>query len=101
MADPRSESSRWAASPLADLAWRSWGDDYVAFESRSGQLVELSVLGAATMACLEERPGTIAELAEALAADLGQAVDAEFLAAVEQTVLQFRRLGWVEAIIHR
>lgn len=86
-------------SPLAVLSWRSWGEDYLAFEARSGQLVELDVLAAAAMACLEESQRTVAELTDELARDLGQHADAELVDAVEQIVRQFRRLGWVEAII--
>lgn len=94
---PAAQIQRWAVSPLARLTWRSWDGDYVAFESRSGQLAEFSVLAAAAMACLEEAPRTADELAAMLAADLGQRADAEFVEAVGHTVEQFRRLGWVVA----
>ena len=93
------ELPRWRVSPLARLSWRSWGEDYVAFESRSGELAEFDVLAAAAMACLEERPRTLSELAEELAADLGQQADAQFSDAVDGIVRQFRRLGWVEEIM--
>lgn len=92
---PVTEGQRWAVNPLARLTWRSWEGEYVAFESLSGQLAEFSVLAAAAMACLEETSRTGEALAQTLAADLGQRADEHFREAVDHTVQQFRRMGWV------
>lgn len=94
----QTRDQRWTVNPRVCLSWRSWDGDYVAFESCSGQLAEFGVLAAAAMACLEEAPQmpkTTVELAEMLASDLGQSADEEFVEAVDHTVQQFLRLGWV------
>jgi len=89
----------WGLNPVVRLHWRNWGDDSIAFEERSGQLFQLDALSAAAMACLEERAQTLAEVVDALAADLQQAPDAELHDTVGEIVAYFHRLGWVEPII--
>lgn len=89
----------WGLNPVVRLHWRDWGDDSIAFEERSGQLFQMDALAAAAMACLEEQPLTEQQVAQALASDLGQAVDDELRDTVSEIVAYFHRLGWVEPII--
>lgn len=89
----------WRVRPLVSLTWHEWPEGSVAFDEVSGQIVEFDVLAAAVMACLEASPTAIPDIAETLAADLGQHSDDEFLAVIGQIVEQFHRLGWVEPII--
>lgn len=90
----------WRVRPLVGLSWHEWPDEgAVAFDDTSGQIIELDVLGAAVMACLESQPATIDTIAQLLAADLGQQADDEFRSAVADIVEQFRHLGWVDPII--
>jgi PqqD family protein of HPr-rel-A system len=90
----------WRVRPLVSLTWHEWRDEgSVAFDETSGQIIELDTLAGAVMACLEAGPGTVAAIADALAADLGLASDDEFRHAVDQIVEQFHHLGWVDQII--
>jgi PqqD family protein of HPr-rel-A system len=89
----------WRLNPLIELHWRDWGDDSVVLEARSGQLFQFDPLRAAMMACFEEGPRLVAEVADALAADLGSTADDEFRETVANAVQEFHRLGWLEPII--
>lgn len=92
----------WRLRRHIQLTWHEWPDEgSVVFEQQSGQLVELDLLGGAVMACIEAAPASIAEIAEALAADLGQAPDDPFRVAIGDIVEQFHHLGWVDPIITR
>lgn len=100
MPEPGGPGARWRIRPLVALTCRDWPDEgSVAFDELSGQIIELDVLGAAVMACLEAGPHTVEAIADALAADLGHAADDDFRTAVGEVVEQFQRLGWVGPII--
>lgn len=44
----------WALAPLVDLAWRKLDDEWVVFDSGSGNTHQLPALPAGVLSCLEE-----------------------------------------------
>lgn len=88
-------AAAWRCNPTIQLHWRDWGSDSIAFEAVSGHTIQFEPLAAAAMACFEERPLSLAELAAELAGDLGGAADDDFTAALREIAEQFVRLGWL------
>jgi hypothetical protein len=91
----------WRLRRHIQLTWHDWPDEgSVVFEQRSGQLVELDLLGGAVMACIEGGAISVDAMAEALATDLGQTADDAFRVAIGEIVEQFHHLGWVDPIMN-
>jgi PqqD family protein of HPr-rel-A system len=90
---------RWRLYPLAEFHWRTWDDASVVLEARSGQIHACDPLAAAVMACLEEAPASIGDIAAMLANDLQVPSDAEFESTIAEIVHHFQIDGWVEPIM--
>lgn len=88
----------WQLQTWRRLHWREWGGDSVVYDESCGETHQFSPLAAATMACLEERPHSTAELTSVLAAALGCAADDELQQAVSAALDQFRELDWIEPL---
>jgi PqqD family protein of HPr-rel-A system len=84
---------------LADpgaLVSRSWDDECVVFDSRSGDMHLLDAVGRAALRTLGEGPVTRGELADRVARALGLAVDAEWTRHVERLLDELDELGLIE-----
>lgn len=94
-------SDGWRVNPVVEFHWRTWDDESVVLEARSGQIFRLDALGAALMACLEDAPATEEQLVATLAADLGTEPDPPLRESVAAMLAAFRQFGWIEPIISR
>jgi PqqD family protein of HPr-rel-A system len=92
----RVEEARWRAGPANELVWSELGTDYVAYHRPSGRT---HFFNAATAVLLEHVlavPRTAAAAADELAAREHAAIDADFVAAVADSLAHLASLGLIE-----
>lgn len=87
---------RWRLNPLVELHWRGWGDESVAFERVSGQMLACDALEAAVMACIESGPTTQDEIHELIAADLSVEASPQLSERLRGMMEDFAARGWIE-----
>lgn len=87
----------WRLNPLAELHWRGWEAEAVAFEAVSGQMSALDALEAAVLASVQAAPQGLETLTEALAGDMGLAPDAALRDRIRAIIEDFVARGWLEA----
>ncbi len=90
------ESRRWRVPRETRLLWRTWGEESVVFNARSGDTHLLDLLGREALAALEQQSLTCGELAHWLAGRLDVPQDAELEQYVRQLVGQLEELGLLE-----
>lgn len=85
----------WQIHPLAELHWRGWGGEWVAFERVSGHMRTCDALEAATLACLEGGPESLDKIHALLAEDLGIEPCDELAARLQTIIADFAQCGWL------
>lgn len=88
---------QWRLNPLAQLHWRGWQTEAVAFEVLSGQMSVLDALEAAVMSCFEAGPQELRTLTEELAADMSLPADTVLQDRIRAIIEDFVARGWLEA----
>jgi PqqD family protein of HPr-rel-A system len=78
------------------LVWRSWGDECVVFDSRSGDMHLLDAVGRAVLRALGEGPASRAQVAARVASSLGFALDPDWTRHVERLLGELDELGLIE-----
>jgi hypothetical protein len=68
----------WSLPPLAELHWRSWGEDWVLFDNGSGQTLQLDALLAAAVMEIEQAPASLTDLQHRLPLLLERPLPDEF-----------------------
>ena len=67
----------WRLNELVDLSWRNWQDEWVVFDTGSGQTHQLDALTAATLMTIEAGDLQISELVSQVAETLNIDVNSE------------------------
>jgi len=80
------------------LHWQSWDDEFVVYNSGSGDTHLLDVVAAEALQSLERESANLLELARKVAASLEIKLDDKLSAYLERLVPDFHRLGLVERI---
>ncbi len=62
---------RWCVPADVELIWQSWDDEVIVYNTASGQTHLLDALSGAVLKEIENRPGTIPQLAKRLSGKLG------------------------------
>lgn len=85
-------------SPLPSRLLKSWGDEAVIYDTASGDTHYLKPLTRALYQTCRDHPGyTSAELAAALASNLGVANTAQLQEVTEKTLDSLRKIGLLES----
>jgi PqqD family protein of HPr-rel-A system len=90
--------TEWCARRAEDLVWAEFGEDYVVYHRPSGKT---HFLNSASVALLREvlaSPRNASSAAEELAARESAPVDAEFVAAVLESLAHLEHLGLVDRV---
>jgi len=87
----------WRAFP-EHQQWRAWDDDYVVFDSRSGQVHLLSSLAAAVLSSLDDGPADVTEIRARVASTLESAPPDTLDGQIGELVLQLDALGLAEPV---
>jgi PqqD family protein of HPr-rel-A system len=88
-------SGRWRVAAASDLHWRHWDDEFVVFNTASGQTHLLNPLGATALRLLET-PLSVESLCEHLAEVHSIEIDAELQRAVYELVQEMDRIGLID-----
>jgi PqqD family protein of HPr-rel-A system len=94
---PAEGGPAWRVNPLVDLHLKVWGNSCLAFEAVSGETTVVDALYAASLAQFGGAVRTPAELAAALAQELGVAETQALRDEVNDAIAEFASRGWLEA----
>ena len=92
------ETARWKAISSFPLHWRSWGDEFVVYNSGSGDTHLLDPVAAEALQNLEQESADLSELVARVAASLEIEPDTDFAAYLEQLLSDLYKLGLIERI---
>jgi PqqD family protein of HPr-rel-A system len=92
------EPARWRVPMGFSLHWQSWDDEFVVYNSGSGDTHLLDSVAAEALQSLERESANLSELAGKVAASLEINLDDNLSAYLERLVSDFHRLGLVERI---
>jgi PqqD family protein of HPr-rel-A system len=88
----------WRITRDCQLSWRKWDEEYVVYNSGSGDTHLLDSFGAEILLCLKENPSDAHELAMGVLGDLETDQAPMVTSRIEQLLAQFEAVGLVEFI---
>jgi len=94
------EGRRWRVLRAEELYWRRWDEQYVVYDSGSGQTHVLDPAAALLIQLLGERSFEAFELSEKMASLLHVDADAEFQERLQQTLSKLEELSLIETASH-
>jgi len=89
---------KWRIVPGVRLHWRSWEDEFVVYDSDSGDTHLLNQVSGDILKVLESESPTISDLAVRLAESQKVQPDGELSAYLERLLAKLERLGLIERI---
>jgi PqqD family protein of HPr-rel-A system len=89
---------RWRVPADPPPLWRTWGEESLVFNPRSGDTHLLDFAAAAGLRCLEEQPRDMDELLRALAARLEGEMDDQLAEYARRLVVHLQAAGLVERL---
>jgi PqqD family protein of HPr-rel-A system len=90
------DARRWRLAHRARLRWRKLDDEWVVFDSGSGDTHRLDAISAAVLVCLELDAQDVEGLSQLLASEL-HLPGKDLLGRLESLLDQLCRLGLIEA----
>ena len=90
----------WRLNPVCQLKWRSWGNEYILYNSASGQTHLLNELGASALNLLSAGELSACNLRQTLAAKCDLADDSEFQSYIDNMLKSMDSLGLIEPVLH-
>lgn len=94
----RAKTERWRAVRGFPLYWHHWDNEFVVYNSGSGDTHLLDVLAAEVLKILDRGPANLLELVQKVAASLEIEVDRDLSAYLETRLADFHKLGLIELI---
>jgi PqqD family protein of HPr-rel-A system len=95
---PCPEDTRWKVNSEFPLHWRRWDDEFVVYNSGSGDTHLLDPVAAEALQNLEQESADLSELVVRVAASLEIEPDTDFAAYLEQLLSDLYKLGLIERI---
>ena len=89
-------AAKWRLVPGFPLYRHSWDDEFVVYNTGSGDTHLLDPVAAKALQILEDGPVVLSELTGGVAASLEIEGDHRLLAYLERLLSDFRRLGLIE-----
>ena len=77
------------------LVWRVWDDEFLVYNTASGQTHHLNLLAGEALRSLEAEPGSASDLVCRLAAQFEIAVDSPPLRTIDRLIREFDELGLI------
>src|SRR5947208_8984501 len=98
-ATPGEERRRWAVPDANALVWRVWDDEFLVYNSASGQTHHLNLLAGEALRSLEAEPARPQELICRLAGQFGVSADRRPRMMVDGSTCKCKRrtrtcIGW-------
>jgi PqqD family protein of HPr-rel-A system len=88
-------TTRWRVDEDCTLLWRCWDDEYVVYNTASGDTHLLNRVAAETLLLLEQSPSDAQDLTVQVARKLALQPSEELGQQLEQLLTQFEELGLV------
>jgi PqqD family protein of HPr-rel-A system len=85
----------WRVPPGNMLAWQVWDDEFLVYNTASGQTHHLNFLAGEALRSLETEPGSASELVCRLADQFEIAQDSPPLQMIDGLIRQFDELGLI------
>jgi PqqD family protein of HPr-rel-A system len=85
----------WTVPPENSLAWRVWNDEFLVYNSASGQTHHLNFLAGEALRSLEAEPGSAHALVCRLARQFEIAEDSPPLQMIDGLIREFDELGLI------
>jgi len=92
---PGEERIRWAVPSTNLLAWRIWDDDFLVYNTASGQTHHLNLLAGEALRSLEVEPAQTRELVRRLAHEFEIAEDSPPLQMIDRLIHELDELGLI------
>lgn len=92
------KSERWRVAEGFPLYWHHWDNEFVVYNTGSGDTHLLDVVAAEALKILDTAPANLLELVQKLSASLEIEVDGDFVAHLETRLANFHKLGLIEPI---
>jgi PqqD family protein of HPr-rel-A system len=77
------------------LVWRAWDDEFLVYNTASGQTHHLNLLAGEALRSLEAEPGSASDLVCRLADQFEIAVDSPPLRTIDRLIREFDELGLI------
>ena len=92
------EDARWKVNPAFPLHWHVWDDEFVVYNTGSGDTHLLDPVAAEVLQSLEIESADLPELIDRVAASLRIEPDSKFSAYLEQLLSDLHKLGLIQRI---
>ena len=92
------EDTRWKVNPEFPLHWRSWDDEFVVYNTGSGDTHLLDTLAAEVLQSLEIESADLPELIDRVTASLRIEPDSKFSDYLGQLLSDLHKLGLIQRI---
>ena len=92
------ETARWKVNSEFPLRWRSWDDEFVVYNSGSGDTHLLDPVAAEALQNLEQESADLSELVVRVAVSLEIESDTDFASYLEKLLSDLYKLGLIERI---
>jgi len=92
---PEKRETVWKVPPGSRLAWRVWDNEFLVYNTASGQTHHLNFLAGEALRSLEVEPGSANQLVCRLADQFEIAQDSPPLQMIDGLIRQFDELGLI------
>jgi len=92
---PEKEGTRWTVPERNGLAWRVWDDEFLVYNTASGQTHHLNFLAGEALRSLEAEAADISELIRRLAKKFEIAEDSPPLQMIDRLIRELDELGLI------
>ena len=92
------KATRWKVNSEFPLRWRSWDDEFVVYNSGSGDTHLLDPVAAEALQSLEQESADLSELVDRVSGSMEIEPDTEFSAYLEQLLSDLYKLGLIERV---
>jgi PqqD family protein of HPr-rel-A system len=89
------ESRRWGVPDANALAWRAWHDEFLVYNTASGQTHHLNLLAGEALRSLEAEAADVCELIRRLANQFEIAEDSPPLQMIDRLIHELDELGLI------
>ena len=92
---PGGERIRWAVPTANMLVWRVWDDEFLVYNTASGQTHHLNFLAGEALRSLEAEPADVCELMHRMANQFEIAEDSPPLRMIDRLICELDELGLI------
>ena len=96
---PSEERTRWAVPDPNALVWRTWDDEFLVYNTASGQTHYFNLLAGEALRSLEAEAADVCELIRRLANQFEIAEDSPPLQMIDRLICELDELGLIAPLV--